>query len=38
MTKHKRDAKGFITMIIMMVVILAVVVGFAYLRVKHAAK
>jgi len=30
----KSNQQGFITMIIMMVIIIAVVVGFAYLRVR----
>jgi hypothetical protein len=34
MAKYKQD--GFVTMIVLMLLILAVIIGAAYLRVKHA--
>lgn len=31
------NTRGFITMIVMMIILLVIVIGFAYIRVKHAA-
>jgi len=36
MVTKKREPQGFITMIILMLIVLAVVIGAAYLRIKHA--
>jgi Tfp pilus assembly protein PilX len=38
MSSQNKDTKGFITMIVMMVLILVVIIGFAYMRVKSASK
>jgi NADH:ubiquinone oxidoreductase subunit 3 (subunit A) len=38
MSSQNKDTKGFITMIVMMVFILVVIIGFAYMRVKGASK
>lgn len=36
MVVNQKNQKGFITMIVLMVVVLALVIGLAYIRVKHA--
>ena len=38
MVRQNKNQQGFITMIVLMIVVLALAVGFVYMRVMHAQK